>query len=419
MEFIEVRGDQDGRFERNEVVSINLVVSNEEGYVDAHNVLINLVNDDPYVVIDTDEINIGDLDAGVSYELWDDEYPTFHIRGDSPIHYSTSTFTITSDEGYLASFDIDMTIRHPMYLLVDDDNGDDYEEFYQEDLIQRPIVHDTWDVAANEALSQEYLNGYNFVVWQTGDNETPLTQEEQTLISNYLDQDGYLLLSGQFIGDDIGETEFHQNYLKARHVSDNTDARRLLGIDENQLTDGYDLLLVGGGGAGNGTTSPSSMEPLDGAEALFTYTNNEEIGGIYYEGDYHLVYLGFAMESVSGGGGTTTRLEILERVLDHFYDLGVDEDFHSIQPIFYEMGTPKPNPFNSTTSIQINVPYSAKYVLEVSDISGRHITELHNGSAMPGLHTYQWNAEGIPAGVYLFNLVWAEGSMVRKVVLVK
>ncbi len=416
---IEVDGDGDGIVERNETIALALTLANEEGYADANNVVITLENDDEYVHITTGEVNIGDIDSGDEYDLLEDQYPVFNVAGHSPIHYSTFTLRISSDEDWQVEYELLITIRQPQYLLVDDDNGDDFETYYHDDMMQRPIVHDTWHISDDGLPSQELLDSYNFVVWETGNDTTPLTVDEQTLIGNYLDNDGYLLLSGQFIGDDIGESDFHRNYLKAQHFADNADRLRLSGADGHPITDGMDVLLVGD--AGNGRLSPSAMEPINGAETILTYTGDDGyIGGVCYEGDYHLVYLGFALEAVGDGvGGTTSRQELLESILDRFYNLGVEGDYAATRPVSFEMGTPYPNPFNARTSVRVDVPYSMKYILEVLDLTGRRIDVLHDGSVMPGVHTYHWNTEGMPAGVYLFNLSWVNGSLVRKAVLVK
>ncbi len=416
---IEVDGDGDGIIERNETIALALTLANEDGYADANNVVIVLENDDEYIHIVTGEISIGDIDNGDEYELGEDQYPVFHVAGHSPIHYSTFTLRISSDEDWVVDCELLLTIRQPQYLLVDDDNGDGFETYYHNDMMERPIVHDTWHISDDGLPSQELLDCYNFVVWETGNDTTPLIGDEQTLISNYLDNDGYLLLSGQFIGDDISESDFHRNYLKAQHVADNADRFRLSGVESHPITNGMDVLLIGD--AGNGQLSPSALEPLGGAETILTYTGDEGyIGGICYEGDYHLVYLGFALEAVSDGiGGTTPRRELLESILDRFYDLGVENDYTAAPPALFKIGTPCPNPFNACTSVRVDVPYGARYVLEVLDLTGRRIDLLHDGYATPGVHTYNWNAEGVPAGVYLFNLSWEDGSLVRKAVLIK
>ncbi|MCF7810382.1 S8 family peptidase [bacterium] len=419
--FIETEGNEDGYIDRNETISINLELANLEGYTDATNIVITLENDDEWVNITRGTVSIGDLSAGDSYELWDDEYPVFSVYWNSPIHYTTFTLSVTSDEEFTQVFELPMTIRHPLTLLVDDDDGNRFEEFYQEDMMQRPIVFDTHNIDVEGVPAQDWLNRYNSVVWETGNAENPLSEVEQTLISGFLDQGGYLLISGQYIGDTIGETDFHHNYLKANHIADDIGNSRLSGVADNPITDGFDLLLVGGGGAGNGRLSPSALEPINGAEAILHYTNETtDAGGIFYNGDYTLVYLGFALEAVSGNASTTMRQEVIENVLDYFHVLGVEDENTALTlPLAFEIGQPHPNPFNSMTSVSVKVPLAGEYTFEVMDLSGRRIATLHSGSALPGTHTYTWNAENVPAGMYLFNLKWDKGSLTRKVALVK
>lgn len=418
--FIETEGDDDGYIDRNETISLNMTIANLEGYTDGEDVTISLESDDRWIEIETDEIAISDINAGDSYELWEDEYPTFSVSSRSPIHYTTFTLRINSNDDYTQVVELPMTIRHPLYLLVDDDDGNRMNEYYEEDLMTRPIVHENWDIQTDGLPTQEKINEYSFVIWETGNSQDPLSEAEQNLISGYLNNSGYLLISGQYIGDAHGETDFHRNYLKTNHQDDDASGTRIFGVDDNPMTDGLDLLLVGGGGAGNGRESPSSMEPIGGAEAILHYDNDDtDVAGIYYAGDYHLVYLGFALEAVSGNANTTLRREAVERILDYFYELGVSEDHQTAIPMSFELGQPHPNPFNARTSVQVKTPYSAAYALEVMDLTGRRVALLHDGPAMQGIRTYHWNARNVPAGVYLINLKWTEGSIARKVVLIK
>lgn len=419
-DIIEVEGDQDGHIDQDEVISIPMIIANLEGYEDANNVTITLENNDGYIEILTEAISIGDIEAGNELEIWEDDYPSFRVRSNSSIHYTVFRLIMDSDENYTQTFELRMTIRHPRFLLVDDDNGGRMDEFLEDDLMQRPIVHDLWRVETEGLPSLDELSGYSFVIWETGNDENPLTADEQNLIGGFLDNGGYLLLSGQYIGDAHGNTEFHRNYLKANHLNDDARNYRLSGVANNPMTDGFDMLLVGGGGAGNGRDSPSTMEPIDGATTILHYTNDDEdAAGIYYAGDYHLVYLGFALEAVSTTPHTTSRLEFLESVLDYFSMLDAPDETPIFQPASIQMAEPRPNPFNGRTSVRVDVPYGAGFRLEVLDINGRHVATIHEGFLSSGSHTYTWDGKETPAGVYLFNLTWSEGALTRKVVLVK
>jgi hypothetical protein len=97
----------------------------------------------------------------------------------------------------------------------------------------------------------------------------------------------------------------------------------------------------------------------------------------------------------------------------------VDDELVNGQPHDFGINSIYPNPFNSRTSVQVDVPSDAPFTLEVIDISGRQMAILHQGQAAPGRQTFNWNAESYPAGIYFFNLSWEQGSTVRKVALLK
>ncbi len=417
--FVEMEGDQDGNFDRGETIGISLSLANTEGHLDAEDVIIRLENEDEYIQIDNGEVNIGDLDAGEEIELTGEQYLTFIVADDSPRHYTTFNLTVSADDEWTQTFRLTIPIPHPHFLLVDDDAGDDFETYYHEDMMERPIVHHVWNIAEDGVPSVELLTSYSFVIWETGNSETPLSEEDQSAISGFLDSGGCLLLSGQFIGDDIGDTPFHSDYLRARHTTNDTGDPMLDGVEGSELTGGISIILLGAGGAGNGRVSPSAMEPIEGAEPIFTYSNGE-VGGIYYASDYHLVYLGFAMEAISGAANTTSRVEVLELILDHFYALlSVESDNSTILPTDYTLSTPYPNPFNAVTRIAYAVPSAGHVRLAVYDISGRMVGRLVDEDVSAGRHVCEFDGGDLAAGLYFVRLEAGSDVLIRKVVMVK
>jgi hypothetical protein len=402
--FLEIEGDGDGNLDMNEIVGLSMTIANDEGHPDSENVMVRLENDDGHINIQNGETNIGNLDSGNQLELTEEQYLTFRISNNSPIHYTTFHVIISGDDGWLQTFDLTIAVPHPLYLLVDDDDGATFESYYHDDMLERPIVHHVWNVAENGAPPLDVLNSYSFTVWETGNSEIPLSEEEQTVISDYLDSGRCLLISGQFIGDDIGETAFHTNYLKARHTADDVGDRQLNGVEGNALTDGLTVMLLGADGAGNGGVSPSAMEPLDGAEPILTWRNGE-VGGIHYSGDYHLVYLGFAMEAIGGAANSVLRRELLEIILDHFYRLlDVETLEPSVLPSKYSLYVPSPNPFNASATVRYDLPAPGHVSLSLYDLSGRLVATLVDGEQPAGRHAVELDGSGLAAGVYFIRL---------------
>ncbi|GEM_PF-4952310 len=64
-----------------------------------------------------------------------------------------------------------------------------------------------------------------------------------------------------------------------------------------------------------------------------------------------------------------------------------------------------PNPFNNTTVIRFLLPSSMVVRVDIYNVSGGHVATVVGDEALPrGLHTVEWNAEGISSGVYYCRL---------------
>ena len=57
--------------------------------------------------------------------------------------------------------------------------------------------------------------------------------------------------------------------------------------------------------------------------------------------------------------------------------------------------------------------------LNVYDAEGRGITTLTEGFRITGTHYVEWNAEGLPSGIYFVKLDAGEFTQTQKLMLVK
>jgi len=84
-----------------------------------------------------------------------------------------------------------------------------------------------------------------------------------------------------------------------------------------------------------------------------------------------------------------------------------------------------PNPFNPTTTIEFEVPYSMDVVLNVYDISGRLVKTLVDETKYTGLHSTIWdgtdqNGNGVANGLYVYKLMSNQNiSIANKMILMK
>lgn len=415
----EIEGNNNGMPEPHEIFRMPFSISNTAGYTNATNARYTISTDDRTVRFTRSSGLIGNIAAGRMIEVSNAEAPVFTMSWAHP-HFSIFNISVTSAEGWTQEFEVPVTIGHPYYALIDDDGGEDIEKYFKEDLGFAPYTYSYFDMNAEEWWpDQEWLNSFPVVIWMTGNARDALSEEEMLIMQDYLDNGGDLILAGQYLGDDHGDSEFFSEYIHAGYLG-NTDSREPEGIEGNVLSDGLRFLLLGGNAAGN-SRFPSILNPLDSAQPLFMYRGTEDVAATMFEAENgsRAIYLGFAIEAAAGLGGTSLRHEFVDVALDFLFTVGVDETPERPIPQTFGLSQPWPNPFNSTTEVRVRIPETGDFRLDVVDIRGRSIVMLHEGHHASGYTNFAWDAANSPAGEYFFRLTHKNGSSVQKMVLVK
>lgn len=78
-----------------------------------------------------------------------------------------------------------------------------------------------------------------------------------------------------------------------------------------------------------------------------------------------------------------------------------------------------PNPFNPSTTIRVEMEVSNEVNIEIFDIIGRKITNLHQGRLAGGVHEYRFDAAGLASGIYLIKVTTSEHTVTSPMVLIK
>lgn len=78
-----------------------------------------------------------------------------------------------------------------------------------------------------------------------------------------------------------------------------------------------------------------------------------------------------------------------------------------------------PNPFNSSTIIQFDIPSNGKVLLNVFNVVGHRIAPLVNEYLKMGSHEIKFDGEKLKSGVYLYRLEFGSFSETKKLILVK
>jgi hypothetical protein len=82
-----------------------------------------------------------------------------------------------------------------------------------------------------------------------------------------------------------------------------------------------------------------------------------------------------------------------------------------IRPDGYALDRNFPNPFNPSTTITYTLPVTARVAVKIFDLHGRDVATLVDAVAQPGQHQVEWNADGLPTGIYFCR--YSTGSFVQ------
>ncbi len=85
----------------------------------------------------------------------------------------------------------------------------------------------------------------------------------------------------------------------------------------------------------------------------------------------------------------------------------------------YSLKQNYPNPFNPATQIDFSIPISGNTRLEVYNVLGQKVATLVNKELQAGSHSYRFNANNLPSGVYIYKLQSSSFSRVMKMMIIK
>jgi hypothetical protein len=98
---------------------------------------------------------------------------------------------------------------------------------------------------------------------------------------------------------------------------------------------------------------------------------------------------------------------------------GLDIETLRYMPTEYALFDAFPNPFNPSTNIQYDVPEPADVKLRVFDMLGREVALLVSGQRSAGRYTVQFDASGLPSGIYIYRIEAGKFVQTKKLVLTK
>jgi hypothetical protein len=88
-------------------------------------------------------------------------------------------------------------------------------------------------------------------------------------------------------------------------------------------------------------------------------------------------------------------------------------------PETFELVNVYPNPFNPTTTVQVNLAERARVQARVFDLTGRQVATLANGNFEVGQHAFSLDGSKLSSGIYLLQVHAGADVAGKKLVLLK
>lgn len=295
-----------------------------------------------------------------------------------------------------------------------------------------------FDFCSNDAVIDSAVNlkDYWAVIWFIGDEaeaDETLSASEQTLIRDYLNQDGRLFISGANITWDldldsdcysttVADNEFLKNVLKADFFGKIDPSVKIGGNTGDYFSnseffldrqifpvDSLDVIL-----------------PLSPAQPCLRY-DSTNVAGLIFSNDYNgkLMYFAFPFELINS---TETRAQVMEQILLYLFAWDtVDEprENDSLNPGLLQQFSLEqnfPNPFNSRTLIRFILPEPGQVSLKIYNLLGQEIRSIVHQKFQPGIYQTIWdgnNEQGrlVPNGLYLYVLESEKIKLTKKLII--
>jgi hypothetical protein len=90
-----------------------------------------------------------------------------------------------------------------------------------------------------------------------------------------------------------------------------------------------------------------------------------------------------------------------------------------VTPSAIAIGNAYPNPFNPSTSFELNVGQSGDVSVMVYNVNGQVVDMIHEGPMDAGVYSMTWNASDLSSGMYIIKANNADVTVSQKVMLIK
>jgi hypothetical protein len=378
--------------------------------------------------------NFGDTDT-VTVNPGDSISVQVSVNANSINGYGKTTAQFYSGQASYGLTEFRFTTFGLDVLVVDDDDGENYEEYIDQEL---NTLGTDYGIVGSSYIPPNVsnLNTFNILIWNTGVTEPGINTDEMNSLKTFIDNGGNLYLNGVDLPYQMADptspyfttetNNFFSNHLHASYIMREHPAVIVLGIDGDPITNSLGMInLVGYTGAstinhGEGHYV-NQIEAADGnaSNILSLWLQPQEFAGIKTSTASlgKIVLTSFGFETI---GKADLRAAFAERVIDWLsLPVGVgDEDFNQT-PTEFALRQNYPNPFNPSTRITYTVPKESPVTIKIYDLIGQEAAVLVDEVKDAGIYEINFNALNLSSGVYIYQMKAGDFISAKKMSILK
>lgn len=125
----------------------------------------------------------------------------------------------------------------------------------------------------------------------------------------------------------------------------------------------------------------------------------------------------FSDIDVNMAGVYTYRLKQIDNDGSYEYSKAIEVNLGVPNKI--ELKQNYPNPFNPSTTIHFTIPIHEFVSLRVFNLLGEEVETIYEGMLEAGVYTYNFNAKGLPSGIYVYKLSTKNYVQAKKMLILK
>jgi hypothetical protein len=428
--FNDQSGNNNGRPDPGETVALIVTYHNTAGFRNATGVTATLTCSDTNVQIVRTPAGFPDIAAGSSGDCSADSF-VITVPASVPPHYIAFHLTAhaSPDPAYPGSA-FTVQCGNPRVLIVDDDQGADYEKYYTAACDSNSVLYDVYSVQSSGSPSADTLRHYPVVVWLTGDDSTnTLTATDETNLKSFLDDGGNLFIAGQNIAQDIAADAFLNDYLHASFADDSTGKIYINGKPGDPITGSgpavADTMTLGGSGGANNSKSADGIRPTGGAVGCGNYKDYPDTtvqAVIRYAGPYKVVFFSCAFEAIDHSVSRyLQKWTLMRRILTYFGETippGLAQELLApeVRPFALKVS---PNPFRRQALVEFIAPVSGVIELKTFSTDGRVVASQTQTAVIGQRLSFRLDGAELASGTYLVQVKTPAGVYAQKTAVLK